>query len=97
MGLPYLTERKPQYTGEVLVGNARYEGYAMDLIGGIAEILNFTFEFRINKDYGKPDPNTGKWNGLIGEVIERVGGSIIYFLKKWLPIFLILESSSCNL
>ncbi|CAH0555475.1 unnamed protein product [Brassicogethes aeneus] len=71
LGRPYLAERKKQYEGEQLVGNARYEGYAMDLVAGIAEILNFTFEFKIVKDYGKPDPITKKWNGVIGEVIER--------------------------
>ncbi|CAH0555476.1 unnamed protein product [Brassicogethes aeneus] len=71
LGKPYLNERKRSYEGEILTGNARYEGYAMDLINGIAEILNFTYEFKVVKDYGKPDPITGKWNGLVRELIDR--------------------------
>lgn len=44
IGAPYLYHRKPK-EGEILEGNARYEGYSMDLIDGISKILNFTYRY----------------------------------------------------
>lgn len=71
---PFLRFRTPRYENEVLVGNARYEGHSMDLIAGIAEILNFTFEFRLTEDgkNGNFDPKTNSWNGLIKDLLDRV-------------------------
>lgn len=66
--------RKPKYEGEILTGNARYEGYSMDLIAGIAKIINFQFEFHLAEDgkYGNWDPEKKRWNGLVGDLLERV-------------------------
>lgn len=71
---PYLRERKPRYENEPLVGNARYEGFSMDLIAGIAKQLNFKFEFHLaaDKKNGNFDPKTNSWNGLIKEVLDGV-------------------------
>ncbi|XP_049802382.1 glutamate receptor ionotropic, kainate 2-like isoform X1 [Schistocerca nitens] len=69
LGPPYLREKLP--TSPPRVGNDRYEGYSMDLIAQIAEILNFTFEFKLAPDgkYGGVDEKTGNWNGLVGELM----------------------------
>ena len=60
---------------ETLVGNARYEGYSVDLIQQIANHLNFSYEIRIVEDgnYGSMDKETGQWNGMIGELLTQVG------------------------
>lgn len=73
IGPPYLKHATPK-NGEVLTGNARYEGYSMDLIAAIANILNFTFEFELAADgkYGNYDPKTKSWNGLIKDLLDRV-------------------------
>lgn len=57
-----------------LVGNDRYEGYSIDLIDGIAKILNFSYEFYLVPDnaYGSYHPETKQWDGLIRELKERV-------------------------
>jgi hypothetical protein len=75
LGPPYLMERKPRYEGEILTGNARYEGFSMDLIDAIAGILGFKYEFRLAQDgkYGNYDPATKSWNGLIKDLLDRVG------------------------
>lgn len=67
-------ERKPRFEGDVLTGNARYEGFSMDLIDGIAGILGFKYEFRLAEDgkYGNYDPVTKSWNGLIKDLLDRV-------------------------
>ncbi|XP_063925797.1 glutamate receptor ionotropic, kainate 2-like isoform X2 [Zophobas morio] len=73
LGPPYLMERKPRFEGDVLTGNARYEGFSMDLIDGIAGILGFKYEFRLAEDgkYGNYDPVTKSWNGLIKDLLDR--------------------------
>lgn len=60
--------------GTSMVGNDRYEGYAVDLIDGIARVLNFSYEFYVVPDghYGSYNPHTKQWNGLIRELLDRV-------------------------
>lgn len=58
----------------ILQGNARYEGFSMDLMKELAEKVNFTFEFKVLpvNDRGSYDPKTKSWTGLIKEVLDRV-------------------------
>ena len=55
---------------ETLVGNARYEGYSVDLIEEISQILGFNYTIKLVEDgkYGSFNKETGKWNGMIGEL-----------------------------
>ncbi|CAH1104228.1 unnamed protein product [Psylliodes chrysocephalus] len=71
IGEPYLMHRQASYEGEILTGNNRYEGYSMDLIAGIAKIIGFNFQFEITEKYGNYDPAERRWNGLIGEILEK--------------------------
>lgn len=61
-------------TAHVKWGNDRFEGYTMDLIEELAQILGFRYTFRLVSDgkYGSKDPKTGKWNGMIAELINGV-------------------------
>ncbi|XP_044753335.1 glutamate receptor ionotropic, kainate 2-like [Coccinella septempunctata] len=72
IGAPYLMWRKSE-TGEPLYGNARFEGYSMDLISEIAEYLNFKFEFYLVEDgqIGKYDETKKEWNGLIRDILDH--------------------------
>ncbi|XP_064489101.1 glutamate receptor ionotropic, kainate 2-like [Ornithodoros turicata] len=56
----------------MLKGNDRFEGFCVDLIREIANILHFNYEFRLVRDgaYGSRDPK-GAWNGMIRELIDR--------------------------
>lgn len=60
--------------GEVLTGNARFEGYSMDLISEVAEYLDFKFEFYLVEDgqIGKYDETKREWNGLIRDILDHV-------------------------
>ncbi|XP_055852904.1 glutamate receptor ionotropic, kainate 2-like [Episyrphus balteatus] len=55
-----------------LEGNDQYEGFGIDLIAELGKKLGFNFKFRLQEDnkYGSLDPVTGKWNGMILEIIE---------------------------
>ncbi|KRF81168.1 glutamate receptor ionotropic, kainate 2 isoform X2 [Drosophila virilis] len=71
IGAPFLTMREPG-EGEILLGNARYEGYSMDLIDNIARMLNFKYEFRMSPDgkYGSLNKATQTWDGIVRQLID---------------------------
>lgn len=55
-----------------LFGNDRYEGYAIDLIDELAQLLGFKYEFILQEDgdYGNQIEGTDRWSGMIGAVME---------------------------
>ncbi|XP_077295106.1 glutamate receptor ionotropic, kainate 2-like isoform X2 [Arctopsyche grandis] len=56
-----------------LVGNDRFEGFGIELIDEISKMLgfNYTFVLEPNGVYGSMDKKTGKWNGMIKELLEE--------------------------
>lgn len=68
---PYLM-LKSNEPGKNYTGNDRFEGYCVDLIKRIAEIVNFTYEIRPVKDgkFGVRDAN-GIWDGMVGELVRH--------------------------
>lgn len=60
-----LTESK-----EVLSGNARFEGFGIDLVEELSKMLRFKYKIHLVKDgkYGGIDEKTGDWDGMIGEL-----------------------------
>ena len=71
---------------EILSGNEKYQGFCVDLLKQIAKICNFTYEIRQVNDglHGSYSNITKKWNGLVGEIIEKVN---LYCLKFFKYIF----------
>lgn len=57
-----------------LTGNDRFEGFVIDLIEELADMegFNYTFEIREDKQNGAFDNATGKWTGMIGDIMEGV-------------------------
>ena len=61
--------------GEPLVGDARFEGYCVDLNRRLSDMIGYKYVLRLVKDgrYGSPDKNaTDGWNGMMGELIRNV-------------------------
>lgn len=56
-------------------GNDQYEGFCVDMLRELADILKFSFKIKLVDDalYGAPEPN-GSWTGMVGELINRVSG-----------------------
>lgn len=54
-------------------GNDRYEGFCVDMLKELAEILRFKYKIHLVGDgvYGVPEAN-GTWTGMVGELIARV-------------------------
>lgn len=67
---PYVM-RKSNYLD--LQGNDQYEGFCVDMLRELADILKFSFKIKLVDDglYGAPEPN-GSWTGMVGELINRV-------------------------
>ncbi|TMS07739.1 Glutamate receptor ionotropic, kainate 4 [Larimichthys crocea] len=55
-----------------LQGNDRYEGFCVDMLKELADILKFKYRIRLVGDglYGVPGAN-GTWSGMVGELISR--------------------------
>ena len=54
--------------------NEQYTGFLIDLLREIQNELNFKYDIHLVEDgqYGDIDPETGRWTGMIQEVIEWV-------------------------
>ncbi|XP_034944502.1 glutamate receptor ionotropic, kainate 2-like isoform X2 [Chelonus insularis] len=54
-------------------GNDRYEGFTIDIIHELSKLLHFNYTFveQTDKNTGKYNPVTGKWNGMIGKIIDK--------------------------
>jgi ionotropic kainate glutamate receptor 2 len=78
-GAPFLMFRP---NGEKSSGNERFEGYSIDLIDEIAQILGFKYLFELVPDgrYGSYNPQTKKWDGLVKQLLDRVSiySTLIY-------------------
>lgn len=59
-------------------GNDRYEGFCVDMLKELAEILRFNYKIRLVGDgvYGVPEAN-GTWTGMVGELIARVSSPVV--------------------
>lgn len=56
-----------------LIGNEKYQGFCVDLLEEIAQIVGFQYEIIIVADgrYGAPD-NNKVWTGMVQEIITKV-------------------------
>lgn len=55
-------------------GNERYEGFCIDLLRNIAELVGFTYRIELVPDgkYGVYDYETGEWNGIVRQLMDKV-------------------------
>ncbi len=69
-GNPYCMEAEGP---EEKVGNDRFQGYCIDLIKEIAQVLEFKYTIKLVDDgvHGRKNERQ-EWNGMIKELIEGV-------------------------
>ncbi|KAF6208036.1 hypothetical protein GE061_016486 [Apolygus lucorum] len=65
---PYVMVKEGNATG-----NARYEGFCIDLLKQVATQVGFNYAIRLVPDhmYGVYDPETKRWNGIVRELMEK--------------------------
>ncbi|XP_042204502.1 glutamate receptor ionotropic, kainate 2-like isoform X3 [Homarus americanus] len=53
-----------------LSGNARYEGFCIDMLKHISGMIGFQYQIRVSpsRTYGIQNPVTGEWNGIVREL-----------------------------
>ena len=58
---------------QLLTGNDRYDGFCVDMLQEIADIVGFKYRIELVADgkYGAPDKNY-VWNGMVREVLDKV-------------------------
>ncbi|XP_051542077.1 glutamate receptor ionotropic, kainate 1-like isoform X3 [Myxocyprinus asiaticus] len=83
---PYVMYKK---SDKVLYGNDRFEGYCLDLLKELSNILGFTYEVKLVSDgkYGAQN-DKGEWNGMVRELIDHGYDSVTGFYtlltrRKW--------------
>lgn len=61
----------------------RYKGFSIDVLDALAKILGFKYDIYQVGDgkYGSALPN-GSWNGMIGELIGKVGALFSFFFSQ---------------
>ncbi|CAG9865359.1 unnamed protein product [Phyllotreta striolata] len=59
-------------TTEKLAGNERYEGFGIDVIDELSRLLGFNYTLIEQEDgsYGVMNKTTGKWDGMMGAIID---------------------------
>ncbi|XP_030648078.1 glutamate receptor ionotropic, kainate 1 [Chanos chanos] len=67
---PYVMYKK---SDKPLYGNDRFEGYCLDLLKELSNILGFTYEVKLVSDgkYGAQN-DKGEWNGMVRELIDHI-------------------------
>lgn len=61
-------------SSSIMIGNDRYEGFAIDIIQEMSKMLGFNYTFEVQTDgiYGSFNNVTKKWNGMLGKIIAGV-------------------------
>ena len=63
----------PKEALERLSFEEKYEGYVIDFVKALAQEVKFKYKFHLVGDtnYGSKNPDTGEWNGMIGELLQQ--------------------------
>ena len=72
IGKPFCMHKVPP-DGEVYEGNARFEGFCVDLISQISQMYKFKYILEVVPDekYGSLNAETKKWDGLVKHLLDR--------------------------
>jgi len=55
-------------------GNSRFYGFCVDLLAAVAREVGFSYRLELVPDrkYGARDPETGEWNGIVRQLMDKV-------------------------
>ncbi|CAH1273760.1 GRIK3 [Branchiostoma lanceolatum] len=71
--IPFVMKNLNDSEGNPLHGNDQYSGLCIDLLKWLSEQLGFRYRlFHVADDkFGNKDRNTGRWNGVIGDLVYK--------------------------
>ncbi|VDL13937.1 unnamed protein product [Hymenolepis diminuta] len=75
---PFIMPASPEVS-DAKAGRDNFVGYCKDLADYIFSELNLNYEMHLVKDnkFGVIDPDTGEWNGMVGEILRDEADLII--------------------
>ena len=75
-----LDNENPSYNAAPALNAVGFKGYIVDLLRELAKTLNIDFTLSLVPDakYGHEERN-GRWNGLVGELMNKVTFSSLDF------------------
>lgn len=67
-----------------LSGNDRFEGYGIDLIYELSQLLEFSYDFelQLDGDYGKSINGSENWTGMIGKILNGVVKEVVAYNEQ---------------
>nr|XP_018914414.1 PREDICTED: glutamate receptor ionotropic, kainate 2-like isoform X1 [Bemisia tabaci] len=84
--MPYVMHRDPPVN---LTGNERYQGFCIDLLQKISNMVRFDYTIELVPDgkYGVFDYETGEWNGIVRQLMDKkadlaVGSMTINYARE---------------
>ncbi|CAH0390022.1 unnamed protein product [Bemisia tabaci] len=84
--MPYVMHRDPPVN---LTGNERYQGFCIDLLQKISDMVRFDYTIELVPDgkYGVFDYETGEWNGIVRQLMDKkadlaVGSMTINYARE---------------
>lgn len=69
-------------SNETLAGNQQFKGFCIDLLDKIASMCNFTYKIKLVDDGFHGAFVNGRWNGMVGELIDKVKIFIHFVCSK---------------
>lgn len=73
---PYVMKRELGPNETIADNNKKYKGYCVDLLEKISKICGFNYTLKLVDDGFYGAVVNGKWNGLVSELIDKVGTKI---------------------
>lgn len=67
-------------TTKSMKDNERFEGFGIDVIQELSNMLGFNYTFQVQADYGSYNPKTKKWNGMFRELMDGVCLIFLHFI-----------------
>ena len=74
---PYVSLRSSS-NNETFTGNDQFKGFCIEMLEKIAKLTNFTYTIKLVDDGFHGAYVNGKWNGMLGELIDKVAQIILF-------------------
>lgn len=94
-----LTSSSPPLSLNEFNQNELFEGFCIDILRLIAEMVGFEYNIKLVPDgkYGVYDLETGEWNGIVRELMDKVSTSGKDQIIKFYRFCNSREKSTCSL
>lgn len=85
------------HSGKNFTGNSRFYGFCIDILERVSREVGFDYLIDLVPDrkYGACDPETGRWNGMVLELIQHVCILCIFLVVAFICPYLAIIMVDC--